>query len=359
MRKVGVIGFLVAAGITAAGGLSAREIEFQAGSWPGVIVYDDQNGSFQDCYIWSDYKSQITVYFQIDYDQTFHIAFTHPDWRLNVGDEFNVVLEVDNTLSETYRASAYSENGVDIIFTSPGGLLDILRYGRLMRIHAQQDSFHFELRGTKVALDRLYDCYRENAVASGSTKNPFQSGGSGSSNPFQGTDANPFMSNQGQQASTGNFRSDGVGLFESLLQDSRMGHFRILRGNEIPEGLSGRDLVWGTGSTWGGLSVVEGEISPEAETTRLAAEDSQTCKGEVASAAVNSVMSNGEVVRRLAVSCIESGSSWYTYYSIYRTFSPTGAFYVTHVAVNDQIGAKSADQAIFDMISNALGSDVQ
>lgn len=357
MRNAGLFGLLVAAGVTAASTLSAKEYEFQAGSWPGSIVYDDQYGSFQNCYIWSNYNSNITVYFQIDYDETFHVAITHPDWRLTVGDEFNVVLEVDRRLSDTYRASVYSENGVDIIFKSPGGLLDILRYGKLMTIHAQQDSFYFELQGTKVALDKLYDCYRQNAVASGTKSNPFSSGSSGD-NSFQGT-TNPFKSGSTQQASTGDFRSDGVGLFRALLSDPRMSHFSILQGSAIPEGLAGRDLVWGAGTTWGGLSAVAGEVSPEAETTRLAMEDSQTCKGEIASAAVNSVLSNGEIVRRLAVSCVEEQSSWYTYYSIYKTFSPAGAYYVTHVSVNDQITAKSADQAIFDLIDSALAGDIQ
>jgi hypothetical protein len=67
-------------------------------------------------------------------------------------------------------------------------------------------------------------------------------------------------------------------------------------------------------------------------------------------------MSNGDTVRRLAVSCHEGQSSWYTYYSIYRTYAPAGAFMVSHVSIEDQNAAKSADQAFFDIISSALGS---
>lgn len=47
----------------------AKEYAFQAGSWPGAIVYDDKSGSFENCYITSGYKSGIALYFQIDYDQ--------------------------------------------------------------------------------------------------------------------------------------------------------------------------------------------------------------------------------------------------------------------------------------------------
>jgi hypothetical protein len=342
----------------------AKEYAFQAGTWPGSIVYDDKSGEFQDCYITSDYKSGITLYFQIDYDQTFHVAFTHPDWRLTVGDEFKVGLAIDSMWSGTYTAYAYANNAVDIKFESPGDLLDALRYGGVLRVNAQSDSFSFRLEGTKTALQRLRQCYIENARA-GATTNPFgggnSTGGGSSSNPFGGSNANPFQSNQGggQTASTtdaGKARSDAVDLFQSLLQDSRLARFQVLRGSAIPEGLDDRDLVWGQGSTYGGLSVVIGDISPESETSRLASEDSRSCKGEVASAAVNSAMSNGDIVRRLAVSCHEGQSSWYTYYSIYKTYSPAGAFMVSHFAADDQNAAKSADQAFFDIISSAMSS---
>ena len=352
---------LALVGVTRA---DAKEYSFQAGTWPGAIVYDDTSGAFQDCYITSDYKSGITLYFQIDYDQTFHVAFTHPDWRLTVGDEFNVGLEVDRLWSGTYRAYAYADNAVDIKFEAPGDLLDALRYGSVMRVNAQADSFSFRLEGTKTALQRLRECYVENARA-GTSTNPFGSGSSTSeatsSNPFGGSTGNPFQSNQGggQTASTtdaGNARSEAVDLFQSLLQDSRLARFQVLRGSAVPEGLDDRDLVWGAGSTYGGMSVIIGDVSPEGETARLAAEDSKSCKGEVASAAVNSAMSNGDTVRRLAVSCHEGQSSWYTYYSIYRTYAPAGAFMVSHVSIDDQNAAKSADQAFFDIISSAPGS---
>jgi hypothetical protein len=67
-------------------------------------------------------------------------------------------------------------------------------------------------------------------------------------------------------------------------------------------------------------------------------------------------MSDGDTVRRLAVSCHEGQSSWYTYYSIYRTYEPAGAYMISHVSVNDQDAARTADQAFFDIISSALGS---
>jgi hypothetical protein len=365
MRAVGVVFWAMLLAFVGAIGVDAKEYSFQAGSWPGTIVYDDKSSSFQDCYITSDYKSGITLYFQIDYDQTFHIAFTHPDWRLTVGDEFSVGLAVDRLWSGTYRAYAYDTNAVDIKFEAPGDLLDALRYGSVMRVKAQSDSFSFQLEGTNVALQRLHQCFVENARAGGSNTNPFGSGsssGTTSSNPFGGSGGNPFKSNQGggsQTASTtdaGKARSDAVDLFQSLLQDSRLAHFQVLRGNAIPKALGDRDLVWGQGSTYGGLSVVVGDISPEDETARLASEDGKSCKGEIASAAVNSALSNGDIVRRLAVSCHEGQSSWYTYYSIYKTYSPAGAFMVSHVSVDDQNAAKSADQAFFDIISSAMST---
>lgn len=367
MVKMRTISFFVATALLAlvcATRADAKEYAFQAGTWPGTIVYDDKSGEFQDCYITSDYKSGITLYFQIDYDQTFHIAFTHPDWRLTVGDEFKIGLAVDSLWSGTYSAYAYDTNAVDVKFELPGDLLDALRYGSVMRVNAQADSFSFRLEGTKTALQQLRQCYVENARA-GTSTNPFGSGGStgggNSSNPFGGNSANPFQGNQGggQTASTtdaGKARSEGVDLFQSLLQDLRLAHFKVLRGSAVPEALQDRDLAWGQGSTYGGLTVIVGDFSPEDETARLASDDGKACKGEVASAAVNSAMSNGDTVRRLAVSCHEGQSSWYTYYSIYRTFSPAGAYMISHVSVNDQNAAKTADQAFFDIISSALSS---
>src|SRR5262249_52110110 len=112
MRAIGVVLWATVLAFVGAARVDAKESSFQAGSWPGTIVYDDKSGSFQDCYITSDYKSGITLYFQIDYDQTFHIAFTHPDWRLTVGDQFSVGLSVDSLWSGTYRAYAYDTNAV-------------------------------------------------------------------------------------------------------------------------------------------------------------------------------------------------------------------------------------------------------
>lgn len=358
MRTIEVFLWAALVALVATVHADAKEYSFQAGTWPGTIVYDDKSGTFQDCYITSDYKSGITLYFQIDSDQTFHIAFTHPDWRLTVGDQFSVGLEVDRLWSGTYRAYAYDTNAVDIKFERPGDLLDALRYGSIMRVNAQSDSFLFRLEGTKTALQRLRECYIENAGAGGNA-NPFGSGGS--SNPFGGSTPNPFKSDPGggQTASAtdvGKQRSNAIELFQALLEDSRLTRFQVLRGSAIPEAFKDRDLVWGQGSTYGGVSTFVGNVVPEEATALLAADDGNSCKGEVASAAVNTTMSNGEVVRRLAVSCHEGQTSWYTYYSIYRTYSPPGAFVVSHVAVNDQATAQAADQAVFDILSSVVAS---
>src|SRR5262249_16540796 len=341
MRTIGLV-FGALAALVNMTRADAKEYSFQAGTWPGTIVYDDKSGVFQDCYIASDYKSGITLYFQIDADQTFHISFTHPDWRLTVGDRFSVGLDVDRMWSGTYRAYAYDTNAVDISFEEPGGLLDALRYGSVLRVSAQSDSFLFRLEGTKTGLQRLRECYVQNARAGGNT-NPFSGGGS--SNPFSGT-SNPFNSNQGggQTASTtdvGKQRSNAIELFRALLEDSRLTRFQVLQGSAIPDLLRDRDLVWGQGSTYGAVSVVVGEVVPEEATARLAADDNSACKGEVASATVNSTMSNGDVVRRLAVSCHDGQRSWYTYYSIYKTYAPAGAFMVSHISVNDQETAQA------------------
>lgn len=351
---------LLAAGLACASlaPADAKQYDFQAGSWPGVMVYDDQSGAFQNCYVWSDYKNDITVYFQIDYDQTFHVAFTHPNWRLNVGDQFSVGLEVDNRLSDTYRASAYSENGVDVIFTAPGALLDILRYGRVMTIHAQQESFSFRLEGTKVALDRLYDCYAENANRGGGSTNPFSSGAN--SNPFGGTNSDQTAAGQGgQQADTSQQRAKAISTFEPLLRDRRLASFVVLRGGDIPESLKDYDLVWASEKTYGRLSVYIGDVDPVAEAKRLAAEEGQSCNGQFASATVRSTLGNGAVVPRLATSCVEGNEAWYVYYSIYETMDPKGAYYVIHTSPVDQTAAKDADQAVFDVINSVFEPDYQ
>src|SRR6185295_6270860 len=113
----------------------------------------------------------------------------------------------------------------------------------VMRVNAQSDSFSFRLEGTKTALQQLRQCYVENARA-GTSTNPFGSGGSTSSS----NSANPFQGNQGgQTASTtdaGKARSEGVDLFQSLLQDSRLAHFQVLRGSAVPEAFKDRDLAW-------------------------------------------------------------------------------------------------------------------
>lgn len=152
-------------GVLVGGQAEAKSTEFQAGTWPGRIVFDDESGAFSRCYIYSDYYKNIRLFFQIDHDKTFHVALAHPDWTLRIGDSYDVVLEVDSVLHQSYDAYAYATGAVDITFMSPGGLLDILRYGRTLRVYAQKDVFVFELSGTKKALKKLYDCYRDNAPA--------------------------------------------------------------------------------------------------------------------------------------------------------------------------------------------------
>jgi hypothetical protein len=336
----------------ASGAAEAKTQEFEAGSWFGAAQYNDASGVFELCYISGEYQSRISVFFQIDYDGQFHIAFEHPDWHLTVGEAYPVLVEVDSALAESYRAVAYAETGVDIGFETAGELLDILRYGQEMHVRTERDSFTFLLTGTKAALKQLQDCYDRNGRMQ-TAANP--SAGGDSSNPFGtplGKEASSTAAASGDNAT---FRHDAVEIFEQIFADKQLSRFKLLHGADIPNWLRDSDLVWMTGSTYGSLRADLGEVTPAEASSYIAADDSKNCKGEVASATVNSELKNGKVVRRVAVSCIEDDGTVYTYYSIYQTESPAGTWIISHLTMKDRGGARAADQAIFDLIDSMLG----
>jgi hypothetical protein len=334
----------------ASGAVEAKTQEFEAGSWYGAAQFNDGSGAFELCYITGEYESRISVFFQIDYDGVFHIAFEHPDWRLKVGDAYPVVLEVDQALSESYQAVAYAETGVDIGFETAGTLLDTLRYGQRMRVLAQRESFSFLLTGTKAALKKLQDCYDQNGRTV-TAANPF--GKTSGANPFAAPSAGEAAGVAPTSPDNAAFRHRAAAIFEAALHLPRMSQFKVLHGAAIPEWLHDSDLAWTAGSSYGGLYADLGDVALEEESARITADDSKLCEGDVASAAVNEEIDNGLVVRRLAVSCLDPEDSWYSYYSIYQTSSPDGTWVVRHFADDDRAAAKAADQAIFDMINSA------
>jgi hypothetical protein len=336
----------------ASGAAEAKTQEFEAGSWFGAAQYNDASGAFELCYISGEYQSRISVFFQIDYDGGFHIAFEHPDWRLKVGEAYPVMLEVDSALSESYRAVAYTETGVDIGFETAGGLLDILRYGQEMRVRTERDSFTFLLTGTKAALTQLQDCYDRNGRMK-TAANP--AAGGDSSNPFGAPLGKEASSTAAAPGDNDTFRHNAVAIFEQIFTDKQLARFKLLHGTDIPNWLRDSDLVWVTGSTYGSLRADLGEVTPAEASSYIAADDAKNCKGEVASATVNSELKNGHIVRRVAVSCIEDDRAVYTYYSIYPTVDPAGSWIISHLSMTDRNGAKAADQAIFDLIDSLLG----
>jgi hypothetical protein len=336
----------------ASGVAEAKTQEFEAGSWFGAAQYNDDSGAFELCYISGEYQSRISVFFQIDYDGEFHIAFEHPDWKLTVGEAYPVLLEVDEALSESYRAVAYTETGVDIGFETVGELLDILRYGKEMHIRTERDNFTFLLTGTKAALKQLEDCYDRNGRMQ-TAANP--SAGGDASNPFGEPLGKEASSSPAAPADNASFRRNAVAVFEQIFADKQLSRFKLLHGADIPNWLQDTDLVWKTGSTYGSLRADLGAVTPAEASSYIAADDAKNCKGDVASATVNATLKNGKVVRRVAVSCIEEDRAVYTYYSIYQTEAPAGTWIISHLTMKDRAGAKAADQAIFDLLDSMLG----
>jgi hypothetical protein len=337
----------------ASGAAEAKTQQFDAGSWFGAAQYSDASGAFELCYISGEYQSRISVFFQIDHDGGFHIAFEHPDWHLTVGEAYPVLLEVDHALSESYSAVAYTETGVDIGFKTVGELLDILRYGEEMRVRTPRDSFTFMLTGTKSALTNLQDCYDRNGGTATAATTPLDGGDI--SNPFGEPLSKEASSRTAPSADNATFRRNAVAVFEEIFADKQLSRFKLLNGAEVPKWLRDSELAWVTGSTYGSLRADIGAVTPADTSSYIAADDMKNCKGEVASATVNSELRNGHVVRRVAVSCVEDTRTVYTYYSIYQTEAPAGTWIVSHLTMKDRSGAKAADQAIFDLIDSMLG----
>jgi hypothetical protein len=196
---------------------------FKAGTWDASVHAED--GVFTHCAASAVYKSGIAVIFSIDKSFSWVVAFSHRNWKYEIGETYPVAFTVDDMKPLTARATAYTTSAVRIQLKDSAELFARFKQGRVLRVAtARKTVFEFNLTGTNEMLAVLLDC----AGAKGGLKsvpmvsNPF--GTSSASAPSQ----SPPRSAPPPQLNDAAFQAEATALAANLLSAADMTGYRMM-----------------------------------------------------------------------------------------------------------------------------------
>jgi hypothetical protein len=151
---------------------------FEVGNWAGS-GYRTPDGAFSHCAILGRYRSGISMAIVMDATYDIQLAVGNPEWRLDIGDLYEVGLSVDQRELGRFLASPANRSVLFIQVGPRQDVLDRLRRGYLLEIAAARETFSFALTDTYVALGKLKQCVDTAHLWSSPVTNPFDDGAGG------------------------------------------------------------------------------------------------------------------------------------------------------------------------------------
>lgn len=284
------------------------------GNWSAGAYTDDQTGDFSHCAASSNYKNGISLFFVVNKDFAWSVAFSNPQWQMVKGSKYPVSLSIDGAPSLDETAVAISNNLVQVSLADNAGLFETFKHGNLLVLYAAGETFKFYLTDTSQVLPSLLECVNRFKQAAP----PPQA----SANPFAAPAPTPAPAPPAPGAvDIGLARqAEATLLIANILAQSGVSGFQILTPEEAEKLKT--DAAWRAGNAFGTMKIFsDTETKLEDMNASIIASDALLCHDKFFSGSMPD--SSGS---RLFTSCRSDKQTLTMFYSAIQR--PKGGYYV-------------------------------
>lgn len=298
-----------------------------SGAWRIAAYVNDESRRFSHCSMTALYKSGIRMAFSYaSANQVFQIGWSHPSWQFTKGQSVPFSLFIDDIGPITLTALAADKEVAVVQAQSKSSLLDLLRKGSLLTVHAANNKYAFSLDGTYAALAELTNCANRYATSPPSSPSP----GVASPMPsppsmIPGAAPGPVVA-----GTTAEQRVEAIKIVANILAKGDMSGFRLLTAREVADlkapHLVSTDIIWRADSVIGMLRLMPAAPGGTARSVAAAmtASDLRLCKGASASGTIRD--ESNPAAARFFTACEDGGVVTERRYSVIPFDS--GLFYV-------------------------------
>lgn len=354
--KLGLVALLSL--IVASGSANAKGPfgSIHVAGWSGGAYTDGDTGKFSNCIASASYKSGIYFGVMVSPDYDWTLAFAHPNWKMNVGQAFPIVLTFDNRQTITVTGRVVKSDLVIVSMPVKSELVRAFRAARIMSAFAQGSLFQFNLTGTSILIPSLVSCVKTMKAGGVAAAGDFTVRPTPTRIPQMGpAQSNPSVASGGADKPKENHVAEATVIAANLLSQAGISGFRLVTTAELPDIKA--DAAWVAGDVVGTIDVMPSLQSKDLNEVKgiLIGGDAKTCKGTFFSGSIaDEDGSKDEAVTRVFTTCQEKKNPNTSYYlAVPRK---AGGMYIlrTMTAGKTEAPAKDADASIRKAVFTAI-----
>lgn len=348
---IGILGGLI--GFSSSVAAKGPYGSIRVAGWSGGAYASDRTGQFSNCIVSANYKSGITFGVMLSPTYDWSLAFSRPDWRMNVGQSFPIVLTFDNRETITVTGRVGASNIVFVPMPPQSALVRAFRSARIMSAFAQGSLFQFKLTGTSILLPSLVSCVKTInagglAAAGDFTVRPTQVAVP-QMGPPQSAASGPKNSDEKED-----YTAEATVIAANLLSQAGISGFRLVTSAEVPDVKA--DAAWVARDVVGTINVMSKLKSTDLDEVKgiLIGADAKNCKGTFFSGSVSDDSDAKDALTRVFTTCQVKNDPTTSYYlAVPRK---AGGLYIlrTTTTAKSETPAKEADANIRKAVFSAI-----
>lgn len=241
----------------------------KVGNWSGGAYSDDSTRRFSHCAVSAPYTHGVTLFFVVNRNYQWAVAFSSPRFNLRVGENHRVMISLDNGDADEVQLYGLKRDLARVNLAPNSALFKKFMRAGAMRLTANDSVYDFTLHDTSRALPELLKCVRERLDTT----------------PMQARTAPQTRTASIQGDSQVDLRAEVTALAANLLSEAGVRGFRF---DPPSQGRSKSDVSWTAPGMSGALLVLLDPAvrRPSDATPRLIALAAERCKGKFASGAM-------------------------------------------------------------------------
>jgi hypothetical protein len=173
-RRIGIVAITVFSAMLVSASDAKEMRSFRVGDWQGGAYSDNATGAFSHCAASATFPNRMMMLFAVHRKWTWEMSFAHPDWRLPVGNSYEIAFTVDDMQPLTARATAINPEQVSVQLGDTPELFQRFQKGRQLVVATAGQTFIFNLKQTNQLLQELLRCNRLEGKAPAVASNPFE-----------------------------------------------------------------------------------------------------------------------------------------------------------------------------------------
>jgi hypothetical protein len=243
---------------------------FKIGNWAGAAYSSNETKRFSHCAAHATYKHGVALFFMVNRDYQWAVAFSSPAFSMPKGQTIKVRIALDESDADLVDAYVIDHTFMRVNLVANGELFKRFMRGNILRLFGSDQQYSFALQDTAKLLPQLLNCVKGRMNPA-----PLQA----QSAPLKQPDAVP--------AGKPDLRAEVTSLAANLLSEAGVKGFRI----DTPSASDGgnkTDVTWTAPGITGGLVVLLDPAikRPSDATPRLISVAAEKCKGKFASGAM-------------------------------------------------------------------------